>query len=113
MKKKLMKSDLSTKEKHLKTVKTLKTKEIQMNKTATNGWNAPSTDATPVVASYAVKKNGVALNYTTGTASTGEFSFNTTDGKITLGEAAASGDVFEITIKTGDAPAETVTLTVS
>lgn len=87
--------------------------EIVMAKDATNGWDAQSTDATPVPASYAVKKNGVALNYKTSTPTTGEFSFNITDGKITLGAAAALGDVFEITIKTGDAPAETVTFTVS
>ena len=85
---------------------------IEMEKTATNGWDAPSTDASPVVATYAVKKNNNPLTYTTGTASTGEFSFNTSDGKITLGDAAAANDVFEITIKTGDAPAETVSFTV-
>lgn len=86
--------------------------EIEMGKTATNGWDAQSTDDTPVAASYAVKKNNTALTYTTATASTGEFSFSTTDGKITLGEAATAGDVYEITIQTGDAPAETVSFTV-
>lgn len=85
---------------------------IEMEKTATNGWDAPSTDASPVVATYAVKKNNNPLTYTTGTVSTGEFSFSTSDGKITLGDAAAANDVFEITIKTGDAPAETVSFTV-
>jgi len=82
--------------------------EITLSKTATNGWDAQSTDATPVAASYVVTKNSTALTYTTGTPSTGEFSFSTTDGKITLGDQAAQNDVFEITIKTGDAAAETV-----
>lgn len=86
--------------------------EITMSKTATNGWDAQSTDATPVAASYVVTKNSTALTYTTGTPSTGEFSFSTTDGKIKLGDAAAQYDVFEITIKTGDASAETVSFTV-
>lgn len=86
--------------------------EITMSKTATNGWDAQSTDATPVAASYVVTKNSTALTYTTGTPSTGEFSFSTSDGKITLGDAAAANDVFEITIKTGDASAETVSFTV-
>ena len=86
--------------------------EITMIKTATNGWDAQSTDATPVAASYVVTKNSTALTYTTGTPSTGEFSFSTTDGKIKLGDEAAQFDVFEITIKTGDASAETVSFTV-
>ena len=87
-------------------------KEITMIKTATNGWDAQSTDATPVAASYVVTKNSTALTYTTGTPSIGEFSFSTTDGKIKLGDEAAQDDVFEITIKTGDASAETVSFTV-
>ena len=83
---------------------------ITVTKTATNAWDAASTDDTPVAASYVVKKNGVALTKVDSAPAAGQFSFSA--GTITLGENAATDDVFVITIKTGDAPAETVEVTV-
>ena len=85
---------------------------ITLAKTATNGWDAQSTDDTPVAASVAVKKGTTPLNKVDASPSSDQFSFSTSDGKITLNSAPSSGDTFEITVKTGDAPAETVTFTV-
>lgn len=86
---------------------------IQLASTAgninTDGWLAA--DKTSAPGTIAVKKNGTALtqNATPGAA---EFNFNAATGEITLGLAAVSGDVFEITLKAGDAPAETITVTI-
>jgi len=66
-----------------------------------------------VAASYAVTKNGVALTKVDSNPSADSDEFKFDDGTITLGKAAAIGDVFVITIKTGDAPAETKKVTVS
>ena len=91
---------------------------ISLTKTSTNDWDAQSTDATPVDASYVVKKNGVTLTKVNAApaADSDEYKLDFTDGNnatITLGTAAATSDVFVITIKTGDAPAETKSVTVS
>lgn len=75
----------------------------------TDGWLAA--DKTSVPGTITVKKNGTALtlNATPGAA---EFNFDPGTGLITLGLASVRGDVFEITLKSGDAPAETITVTI-
>ena len=84
---------------------------INVTKTATNAWDAASSES--VAASYAVTKNGVALTKVDSTPATDSNEFKFDNGTITLGKAAATDDVFVITIKTGDAPAETKSVTVS
>jgi hypothetical protein len=62
-----------------------------------------------------IKKNGTALTGKTGTgdpAEAGKFTFDKSNGKITLNEAPKAGDVFTITVKAGDAEAETITVRV-
>lgn len=86
---------------------------IQLASTAANintdGWLAA--DKTSAPGTIAVKKNGTALAQN-GTPGPAEFDFNPATGEITLGLASVSGDVFEITLKAGDAPAETISVTI-
>ena len=84
---------------------------ITVIKTATNAWDAASTD--DVAASYVVKKNGVALTKVDAAPAADSDEFQFDNGTIKLGTAAQTDDVFTITIKTGDAPAETKSVTVS
>ncbi|MBR1484826.1 MAG: fimbrillin family protein [Prevotella sp.] len=84
---------------------------ITVTKTATNAWDAASSES--VAASYAVTKNGVALTKVDSAPAADSDEFKFDNGTITLGTAAATDDVFVITIKTGDAPAETKSVTVS
>ncbi len=58
--------------------------------------------------SIVVKKNGTVLTKDSGTAN--GYSFDTTNGQINLVQDAVVGDVFEITLKTGDAPQETISV---
>ncbi|MBQ6055329.1 MAG: fimbrillin family protein [Prevotella sp.] len=87
---------------------------IQLASTAgninTDGWLAAASDATP--ATISVKKNGMALTQQTTPTNANEFDINAGTGEITLGLAAVSGDVFEIKLKAGDAPAETITVAI-
>lgn len=86
---------------------------IALNSTAADiavdGWLAADAASNP--GTITIKKNGTALTQSA-TPGPAEFDFNTTNGEITLGLAAVSGDVFEITLKAGDAPAETITVTI-
>ena len=52
------------------------------------------------------------LTYITTPAADGDFTLDGANAKITLYTAAVSGDKYKITIKAGDAPAETVTITI-
>lgn len=64
-------------------------------------------------ADIAVVKNGTPMTYNA-TPGAGQFGWDATNHKITLnaGEAIASGDIFVITVKAGDAPAETITVSI-
>lgn len=57
------------------------------------------------VTAITVKKNGVAL-VENATPAAGQIHFDNANGKIQLGEIAAAGDVYEITVKAGDAAEE-------
>ena len=91
--------------------------------TGTSGWMcaglsdgcvAITADATDKKGEYiTVKRNGVALTWATATTAPQTFTFdNDQSGKITLKDNIQKGDIYEITLKTGDAPAETITLKV-
>ena len=54
----------------------------------------------------------MALTKQTTPTNANEFDINASTGEITLGLAAVSGDVFEIKLKAGDAPAETITVAI-
>lgn len=73
-------------------------------------WLAETTDATPVPGSITVLKNGSPMTKVDSSPSDLQFSYNATSGGITLGTEAAVGDIFTITLKTGDAPAETISV---
>ncbi|MBQ3753338.1 MAG: hypothetical protein II864_07300 [Prevotella sp.] len=87
-------------------------KTITLSTTATLGstdnWQIAGTDGT--AAYIEVLKNGTALTQVSAAPAdnSGEFQFNTTTLGINLGTAAAPGDVFTITVKTGDAYEETI-----
>ena len=70
-------------------------------------------DIDPTAGDIVVKKNGTALDYAAAAAA-GKFTWTAADHKITLftGEEVKSGDIFEITVKAGDAPAETITVAI-
>lgn len=53
-----------------------------------------------------------ALTYNATPAAANEFSINTGTGEITLNDAFSVGDIYTITIKVGDAPAETISFQV-
>ena len=77
----------------------------------------PSTDAAdnPNGCGITVKRNGVALTWVAAAAvatTPKSFSFGDTSGEITLKDNIQVGDIYEITLKTGDAPAETITVKV-
>lgn len=57
------------------------------------------------VTAITVKKNGVALTENA-TPGAGQIHFDNATGQVQLGEIAAAGDVFEITVKAGDADEE-------
>ena len=63
-----------------------------------------------------VLKNGTPMTYDAGTPAAGKFGWDTSGAnpQITLfaGEEAATGDIFTITVKAGDAAAETITITI-
>lgn len=63
--------------------------------------------------SIIVYKNGTRLTYNASTPSTGQFTWDDTNHKIVLGENAATGDLFRITVTAGDAAAETVSFIVT
>ena len=69
---------------------------------AASDWTAASISGDP--ATLVVKKNGVAVG--------GASLINTTTTEANIAVMAAVGDVFEVTIKCGDAPEETQTMTV-
>lgn len=75
---------------------------------ATGQWQVAGSDAT--ACSIYVWVNGVQLTEGSTTPNTGEFTFD--DGELTLGDETHDGDVVTITIKTGDAPSETVSFVV-
>lgn len=87
---------------------------IQLASTAgnisTDGWLAA--DKNSVDGTISVKKNGTALTKNTTASAANQFALNEGTGEITLGLDAVSGDVFEITLKAGDAPAETITVAI-
>ncbi len=87
---------------------------IQLASTATgistDGWLAA--DKTAVDGTITVKKNGTALGKVDSAPTAAQFTFNDATGEITLGLASVSGDVFEITLKAGDAPVETISVTI-
>ena len=60
--------------------------------------------------SIIVKKNGVRLNYAATPAAANDFKWDAANNKIVIGAAPVAssiGDVYEITVKAGDVPAET------
>ena len=59
-----------------------------------------------------VWRNGTALTYNATAATAGEFKFDD-KGKLTVIENFVAGDVIKVMLKTGDAPAETITWTVA
>lgn len=80
---------------------------------ATMTW---ATDVMTPATDVIVTLNGVALTYTAGApAASGEFTWDATNHKVTLYDivgTTGSPEDYTITIKAGDAPAETVTFTV-
>lgn len=84
--------------------------EIELTSTATAiDWTADIVPATGI----SVLKNGTPLTYNAAPGA-GQFGWDDANHKITLnaGEAIAAGDIFTITVKAGDAPAETITVTI-
>ena len=79
--------------------------EIILSATATSPWASVTTPSTDIQ----VKKNGLPLTYAATPSLATEFAWDAANGKITIstGVASAIGDVYEITVKAGDAPAET------
>lgn len=61
-----------------------------------------------------VYRNGTKLTWVaSGSGATaGQFEFGDTSGDITFGEDPVAGDIIKVVLKTGDAPAETITWTV-
>lgn len=59
-----------------------------------------------------VKRNGVTLKWATATTDADTFTFSDGAGTITLKDDIQVGDVYEVTLKTGDAPAETISIKV-
>lgn len=59
-----------------------------------------------------VKRNGVTLTWATATTDPDTFTFTDKAGTITLKDDIQVGDVYEVTLKTGDAPAETISIKV-
>lgn len=93
-------------------------KNIVLSATATGAWStAWSTEvATPdntANSSIIVYKNGTRLTYNSPTPGTDEFKWDAASHTIVLGENATTGDLFRITVKAGDAAAETVTFIVT
>lgn len=78
--------------------------------TAAN-WQVASTDATPVSPYVRAWIDGVELTKVDLSPSEGQFSFS--NGTLTLNSAPGNGKKITITIKTGDAAAETVSFTVT
>jgi len=73
----------------------------------------PSTDVddNPNKCGISVKRNGVTLTWAVNTSDPETFTFaDDGDGKITLKDNIQKGDVYEVTLKTGDAPAETISI---
>lgn len=73
-------------------------------------WQVESTDATPVAPYVKVWVNDVEYSKVDSAPTGNQFSFSA--GTLTLGTTTVADDVVKMTIKTGDAPAETVTFTV-
>jgi hypothetical protein len=73
-----------------------------------------TTDVATPATDIIVKKNGTVLTYNASAPGAGEFTWNAANNKLTLPttEAATTGDVFEITVTAGDAPAETISVTI-
>lgn len=75
----------------------------------------PSTDSdnNPNKCGISVKRNGVTLTWATSTTAPDTFTFEDDgNGVITLKDDIQVGDVYEVTLKTGDAPAETISIKV-
>lgn len=72
-----------------------------------------TTNGDPETGANGIKvwRNGNKLNYVTVLTNNGDFTFDDS-GKITVQENFAVGDVIKVVLKTGDAPAETITWTV-
>lgn len=72
-----------------------------------------TTNGDPETGANGIKvwRNGNKLNYVTALTNNGDFTFDDS-GKITVQENFAVGDVIKVVLKTGDAPAETITWTV-
>lgn len=68
-----------------------------------------ATDVANPATDIIVKKNGLPLTYAATPASATDFGWNAGSATITIGTGVVSaiGDVYEITVKAGDAPAET------
>ena len=59
-----------------------------------------------------VKRNGVTLTWADDTSGYDSFTFGDNSAVITLKDNIQIGDVYEVTLKTGDAPAETISIKV-
>ncbi|MBR1542015.1 MAG: hypothetical protein IJ628_05330 [Bacteroidaceae bacterium] len=75
-------------------------------------WFKDSVSDPSKTAKIVVKKNGTALTKvgTFSASPANEFKLDYNTGKISLGIDAVAGDIFEITVRTGDAPEETITV---
>lgn len=73
-----------------------------------------STDASdnPNGCGITVKRNGITLTWAETISGNDTFTFSDTSGEITLKDKIQKGDVYEVTLKTGDAPAETISIKV-
>lgn len=90
---------------------TASTSYTYTNSLSTNNWQVPSTDDTPVAAFVKVWVNDAELTKVDSSPTNGQFSFSS--GTLTLGTTPSADDVVKMTIKTGDALAETVSFTVT
>lgn len=83
--------------------------------TCTTGVTDAWTNVTTPTSDIKVIRNGVELTVVTGDPAAGNIKFDSANGKLILNgtEKVVSGDRFEITIKSGDAQAETYVLKIS
>ena len=86
---------------------------IVLESSATVDWTSDlgevnNTDASSVI----VYKNGTTLTYNASPSADGQFKWDGSDHKIVLFTPATAGDVYTITVKAGDAAAETTSFTV-
>lgn len=88
------------------------TEIVLSTKRTSSPWSNVGTVTNDATSSIFVYKNGALLTYKATPTSATEFNWVSANNKIVLGGAATAGDVFTITVKAGNADAETYSFTV-